>query len=101
MADLWTMPRDNLHLTALEITHSRTKEEIEQIVREHRERIPLITDYTFTHRARLIKPMIGFDASALALSFVPAAGEGLGENRSLEDDKYSYHHLRRGMCLMS
>jgi len=36
-----------------------------------------MTDYTLTHRARLIKPMLSYDGAALALSFLPAAGEGL------------------------
>lgn len=91
------MPRDNLHITALEITHSKTAEEIEKLVEMMQERIPTITDYTYSHRTRLIKPMIGYDASALALSFVPAAGEDLPAGRSLEDDRYTYHHLRRDL----
>jgi len=59
--------------------------------------ISAITDYTSKHRVRLIKPTIGYDASALALSFVPAAGEGLPSGRTLEDDKFTYHHLRRDL----
>ncbi|KAF2108710.1 P-loop containing nucleoside triphosphate hydrolase protein [Lophiotrema nucula] len=95
--NLWLMPKDNLHLTALEITHSRKAEEIKELVEIMRPAIPAITDYTFNHRARIIKPMIGFDASALALSFVPAAGEALPEGRTAEDDQYTYHHLRRDL----
>ncbi|CAI6335507.1 unnamed protein product [Periconia digitata] len=94
---LWLMPRDNLHITALEITHSKTAGEIEQLVDMMQPKIPSITDYTYSHRTRLIKPMIGYDASALALSFVPAAGEGLPQGRSLADDAYTYHHLRRDL----
>ena len=41
-----------------------------------------------------MKPVVSFDAQALALSFLPAAGE---PGRSLEDDQYSYHHLRRDL----
>jgi vesicle-fusing ATPase len=89
------MPRDNLHITVLEVTHSKTAAEIETIVKAIRDKAPAITDYTHDHRSRLIKPMIGFDASALALSFVPAAGEGLHSGRKLEDDAFTYHHLRR------
>jgi vesicle-fusing ATPase len=89
------MPRDNLHITVLEVTHSKTAAEIERIVEAIRDQAPAITDYTHNHRSRLIKPLIGFDASALALSFVPAAGEGLRSNRKPEDDAYTYHHLRR------
>ncbi|KAH8727920.1 P-loop containing nucleoside triphosphate hydrolase protein [Phaeosphaeriaceae sp. PMI808] len=93
--NLWVMPRDNMHITVLEVTHSKTAQEIENIIEPIREKVPGITDYTYNHRSRLIKPTIGFDASALALSFVPAAGEGLHSDRQLEDDKYTYHHLRR------
>lgn len=89
------MPRDNQHITVLEVTHSKTPQEIEQLVEQIQDKAPAITDYTYDHRARLIKPLIGFDASALALSFVPAAGEGLHAGRTLDDDKYTYHHLRR------
>ena len=95
--DLWLMPQECLHITALEITHSKLAEEIHQLVNTMRDAIPSIVDYTYDHRARLIKPMIGFDASALALSFVPAAGEGLMGGRTAQDDKYTYHHLRRDL----
>jgi vesicle-fusing ATPase len=98
-SDLWLMPQDCLHITALEVTHSKKAEEIQKLVDTMREKIPSIANYTHDHRVRLIKPMIGFDASALALSFVPAAGEGLmsGSGRTVEDDKYTYHHLRRDL----
>lgn len=89
------MPRDNLHITVLEVTHSKTAPEIKSIVDSIRDKVPAMGDYTYDHRVRLIKPLIGFDASALALSFVPAAGEGLHSGRNAKDDKYTYHHLRR------
>ncbi|KAF2200832.1 hypothetical protein GQ43DRAFT_417135 [Delitschia confertaspora ATCC 74209] len=95
--NLWLMPRDNLHMTALEITHSRTAPEISQIVENFKASVPLIADYPSGHRARLIRPMIGFDASALALSLVPAAGESLSAGRTLNDDQFTYHHLRRDL----
>lgn len=93
--DMWLMPRDCQHITALEVTHSKTADEIQRLVDQMRNKVPAITDYTSQHRVRLIKPTIGYDASALALSFVPAAGEGLHSGRTLEDDKFTYHHLRR------
>ena len=89
--NLWLMPQDNLHLTALEMTHSRTASEIQDMVDKMRPKIPEICGYTYTHRTRLIKPMIGFDASALALSFVPAS------NPSNSDQSYTSHHLRRDL----
>ncbi|KAL5120890.1 transport between ER and Golgi ATPase protein [Pleosporales sp. CAS-2024a] len=93
--ELWLMPRDNLHITVLEVAYSKTAPEIESMVESIREQAPAIVDYTHDHRTRLIKPLIGFDPSALALSFVPAAGEGLHSDRKAEDDAYTYHHLRR------
>jgi vesicle-fusing ATPase len=91
------MPQECLHITALEMTHSKKAEEIQQLVDTMREQIPSIANYTHDHRVRLVKPMIGFDASALALSFVPAAGEGLTPGRTAQDDSYTYHHLRRDL----
>lgn len=86
--NLWLMPRDNLHITILEITHSKTAEEIEVL----KAQVASVADTVVNlpqqsgKKARLIKPMVSFDASALALSFVPATGE---------EDVFSYHHLRR------
>jgi len=100
------MPLLNLHLTALEITFSLTEPEIEAIVSNiSPETIAEMTDYTYYHRARLIKPMLSYDGAALALSFLPAAGEGLlsttstisSGGRTKDDDMFTYHHLRRDL----
>lgn len=84
---LWFMPSDRLHMTAMEITSRRTESEIEDLVAFLQQYAPLqeLVNYTLTHRARLVKPMVNYDSSAIALSFVPAAGE---------NDRYTYHHLR-------
>jgi len=95
------MPQDKLHITALEVTHSKTAPEIQELVDGVKDKIPAMTDYTYDHRARLVKPLIGYDASALALSFVPAAGEGLHSGRTPEDDEFTYHHLRRDLFSLS
>ena len=92
-ADLWLMPIDCLHMTVLEITHSVTEPEVQRHVDILQSGVQTITDYTYDHHSRLIKPMVGYDASALALSLVPAAGEGSASC----DDSYSYHHLRRDL----
>jgi len=102
------MPLDRLHLTALEVTHSLTQPEIDAIVDQiGHETIKKVTDYTLSHRARLIKPLISYDGQALALSFLPAAGEGLPsfsksqaekryeDGRTREYDRFTYHHLRK------
>jgi hypothetical protein len=99
------MPLQNLHLTALELTHSLTQSEIDAIIIHlGKSTAEAMTDYTYYHRARLIKPMISYDGAALALSFLPAAGELLpvykkseSDVRTQEDDKFTYHHLRRDL----
>ena len=88
------MPPLNLHATAMEITHSLTEQEIDSLVETLEPHTAEIADYTFDHRARLVKPMVSYDAQALALSFLPAVGEG---SRSVEDDTFTYHHLRRDL----
>ncbi|RFU25293.1 hypothetical protein B7463_g11049, partial [Scytalidium lignicola] len=97
--NLWLMPIPNMHITALEITHSLTATQISSIVGNlGSDTIAKMTDYTFDHRARLIKPMISYDAAAIALSFLPAAGEGLpSKERSKEEDNFTYHHLRQSL----
>ncbi|TKA73875.1 hypothetical protein B0A55_04480 [Friedmanniomyces simplex] len=97
LIDLWTMPPENLHMTALEITHSLTAPEIDALVAQMLPHVAEITDYTLQHRARLVKPLLSYDAQALALSFVPAAGEPSGHGSAPPKDDYSYHHLRRDL----
>ena len=92
--NLWTMPPSNLHMTAIEVTHSLTVEQINSLVEKLLPEVPAIADYTFNHRARLVKPMVSYDAQALALSLLPATGEG---SKSSDEDKYTYHHLRRDL----
>jgi vesicle-fusing ATPase len=83
-------------MTVLEITHSLTDWEISALERSIASVLEKVTDYTYDHRARLVKPMIGFDTSALALSFVPAAGEGDGPGWDAKTS-FTYHHLRRDL----
>ncbi|GIJ83155.1 hypothetical protein Asppvi_001674 [Aspergillus pseudoviridinutans] len=96
---LWLMPSANLHTTVLEIAHSLTEEQIESLVNTLQSSQGVTTseiaDYAFAHRTRLVKPMVGFDSAAMALTFVPAAGEASDAQRTIEDETYSYHHLRR------
>lgn len=92
------MPPSCQHMTVLEITHSKTSSEITTLNEALSSLVPSIVNISSANsakRARLIKPLIGYDASALALSFVPAAGEALNQQRSSGQDEYSYHHLRR------
>lgn len=83
-------------MTTLELANSRTRSELEGLVSELEAAgtVPELAEYTINHRSRLIKPIISYDASAMALSFVPAAGEGTD---GIDDGAYSYHHLRRDL----
>jgi hypothetical protein len=101
------MPLENLHMTALEITHSLTAPALAEIVAQIKPLVPTMVDYpsTLHHRARLIRPMLSVDKAAVALSFLPAApGDGFlrrefaaDPGRKPEDDAYTYHHLRRDL----
>jgi hypothetical protein len=97
------MPQDSLHMTALEITHSLTAPEIDNLVEQSRSGIPSITDYTYSHRARIVKPSLSYDAQAFALSFLPAAGEPctVDPSRKPGDDDFTYHHLRRDLYALT
>jgi hypothetical protein len=94
------MPTYCMHMTTLEIAFSRTPEEIKALVDKVRPQARKLASYTFDHRARLVKPMISYDLSAFALSFLPAADEKVLSPKDLGEDKqrgdvYTYHHLRR------
>ncbi|KAI0858109.1 RNA ligase/cyclic nucleotide phosphodiesterase [Xylaria cubensis] len=104
--NIWLMPQHRMHITTLELAFSRTPDEIEQIKETLKPAIPTIASYTYRHRARLVKPMISYDLSAFALSFLPAAGEPVVSPAPAapdsaavlkQGDRYSYHHLRRDM----
>ncbi|KAK1053251.1 hypothetical protein LTR74_016298 [Friedmanniomyces endolithicus] len=95
--NLWIMPPKNLHMTALEVVHSLTNSEIDGLVARMLPSASEITDYTVHHRARLVKPMLSYDAQALALSFLPAADEPTGHDAASSKDSYTYHHLRRDL----
>ncbi|KIH86714.1 hypothetical protein SPBR_08552 [Sporothrix brasiliensis 5110] len=120
---LWLMPTNRQHMTALEITHSKTPAEAFAVVDKMAKSmtqataddgsltaesgIASIVNYPYAHRARLVKPMLSYDLSAVALSFVPAAGEPRAspapippaQNTAVDavGDAYTYHHLRRDL----
>jgi hypothetical protein len=110
------MPPQNLHMTALELTHSVTAPEVIHLLAVLAPLAPAMTDLPFSHRPRLIKPLLSYDSAALALSFLPAAGEGLPtdptprqnsadpsapQSRPAANDNYTYHHLRRDLFAMA
>jgi hypothetical protein len=93
---LWIVPPDHLHMTTLEIRSELTGPEIDEIASSLGQSglVQELANYTLTHRARLVKPVISYDTSAIALSFVPAAGEEDRSEYSGKDDHFTYHHLR-------
>lgn len=95
------MPLECLHMTVLEATHSQTEAEISRLVEMMESKIPEITDHTYNHQARLVKPMLSYDAAAIALSFLPAAGEDNHGDRDPKADGYTYHHLRRDIYALT
>ncbi|KAF4471934.1 ureidoglycolate hydrolase [Fusarium albosuccineum] len=101
---VWLMPTYRIHLTTQEIAFCKTPDEIASLVSTLRPSLPAITSYTTTHRARLVKPMISYDLSAFAVSFLPASGEAALSPASTKPspqhcveqcDSYTYQHLRR------
>lgn len=110
LTDIWLMPSHRLHMTTLEVTFAQTPETIVAMVKTMKPALPFITNYTYTHRSRLVKPFLSHDLSAVAVSFLPASGEKVispppvapydgsiphpGLN-GYNVDAYTYHHLRR------
>ncbi|RAL15074.1 60S ribosomal eL42 domain-containing protein [Aspergillus homomorphus CBS 101889] len=96
---LWFTPPNYLHMTALEVASCRTEPEIDGLVAQLKGSgiIPQLVNYTYYHRTRLFRPVISYDATAMALSFIPEADDGTENVRQQEyhDDEYTYHHLRR------
>lgn len=105
ISDIWLMPLPSLHMTALEFTHSQTPEAVDELVRQLMPIIHGLVDFphdqaqaSSPRRVRLVKPMLTYDAAAVALSFLPAAGEPGEEGGS---DDYGYHHLRASLWDLS
>ncbi|OQD85120.1 hypothetical protein PENANT_c011G05513 [Penicillium antarcticum] len=96
---LWLMPAENLHTTILEVAHSLTETQIDDLAQTLKTSTAItlsqLSDHPISHQSRLLKPMVSFDSSAMALSFAPAAGESSTDQSSGHDDQYTYHHLRR------
>ncbi|KAL2178234.1 RNA ligase/cyclic nucleotide phosphodiesterase [Thermothelomyces heterothallicus CBS 202.75] len=112
--NLWLMPPHRMHLTTLEIAHSRTAREIADLVASMRPVIPALTGMTMQRRSRLVKPMISYDLSAVAVSFLPASGEEVvsppsddiveldgPKDDTTTGDHYTYHHLRRDAFVLA
>jgi len=98
---LWLMPQDHLHLTVLEVTHSLNAPEISSIVdtmSKDPDHVKSIVDYTYTHRARLHKPLLSYDDQGIALTFLPKPDRTPGKEMK---GQFTYHHLRRDIYNLS
>lgn len=86
-------------MTTLEMLSSRPASEVDEAAEICKKSLPLedVVNYTFTHRNQVIRPIVSYDATALALSFVPAAGEPSSKTVTTGSDQYTYHHLRRDL----
>ncbi|KAJ5316104.1 hypothetical protein N7476_006411 [Penicillium atrosanguineum] len=95
---LWFMPAENLHMTTLEMVSGKKQPDVDEVTAFLQANAPLqeLVNYTLTHRARLGRPVVSYDASALALSFLPVF-EDAGKMNEAVNDSYSYHHLRRDL----
>ncbi|KAK9458038.1 RNA ligase/cyclic nucleotide phosphodiesterase [Dipodascopsis uninucleata] len=87
--ELWVMPPGNLHLTALEILHSADEEHMANYVTSLK---PVLKKLLAPHPAPvLVRPILSFDQSALALSFLPVS------SYRADGEWYSYHHYRKDL----
>lgn len=69
---IWLMPREDMHTTVLEVVHSVTMEEVMDLANKLAPIIDnLIALPKREYGCTLFKPMVSFDAAAIALSFVP------------------------------
>jgi hypothetical protein len=86
-------------MTTLEIRSALSGPDVDEICSslEQSGYLQELINYTLTHRARLVKPIVSIDTSAIALSFLPAAGEKEISPFSGKDDTFTYHHLRRDL----
>ncbi|OKP10051.1 hypothetical protein PENSUB_4516 [Penicillium subrubescens] len=83
-------------MTTLEMLPARTLAEVNELEKFLKENTSLqdIVNYTLSHRARLVRPIVSYDASALALSFIPAVEDRDREVDGKSNKSYSYQYLR-------
>jgi len=87
-------------MTALEFTHSQTPDVVDSLVSRLKPITNMLVDFPYEQqhatpqrRVRLVKPMLTYDAAAVALSFLPAANQ--------PGDEFTYHHLRSSLWDLS
>lgn len=78
---IWVMPRDCQHMSVLEIIHSATPLEVENLLQDLKPNLRQILH--LNRSTTLCRPLVCFDASAVALTFIP-----------IDTDPYTYTHMR-------
>ncbi|KAK7204511.1 RNA ligase/cyclic nucleotide phosphodiesterase [Myxozyma melibiosi] len=88
--EIWCMPQNCLHMTALEIVHSKPDSYVNSVVAQLQPHL----DHLLAPLPAplLVKPILSYDQNALAISFVPE------EHSSSQSDWYTYQHYRRDLC---
>ena len=78
---IWIMPHDCQHMSLLEITHSVPPQEVDALLTRLRPNLEKILH--LDRGTTLCRPLVCFDASGVALTFVP-----------VDNEPYTYTHLR-------
>ncbi|KAF9697155.1 hypothetical protein EKO04_004837 [Ascochyta lentis] len=87
--NLHTIPREDLHLSVIELSHRHSVEQLRFVVEDiGTSRIQNILNLvsTLDNKPELVVPQISFDKMGIALNFLPS-----------DDEKITYHHLRSDM----
>ena len=87
--EIWLTPPENLHMTLLEVAHSRPEKEIESLVHTLKPKMEAINSITV--KGPVLKhPLLCFDANAVALSFTSSYPTHTKLRESLYD--FVTHH---------
>ncbi|VVT49248.1 uncharacterized protein SAPINGB_P002177 [Magnusiomyces paraingens] len=89
---LWLMPRECLHLSVLEVTHSAPPDVIDSQIKQLK---PYLSEI-LTSRDNapiLVKPLVCFDSAAFALTFAPL-DSSLQKEYGAHSEDYTYTHYR-------
>lgn len=77
------MPPEDMHATVLEVVHSVPMDDVMEIANKLAPIMPdLIQLPSTTHGCTLFRPILSFDAAAVALSFVPYGGPSASESKA-------------------
>ncbi|CAN8105505.1 unnamed protein product [Discula destructiva] len=84
--NLWISPPEWLHMTVIELVHSKSPPELKASADKVKPHAANLTAFGAEHPAGLNRPMLSLDDTAVALTFLP-----------VDDSPYTYLHLRRDL----